>query len=47
VTSAYGGDLDGGRRHRDRGAGRPPGEGGYVAEEGAAEVPYELRWSLG
>jgi hypothetical protein len=23
------------------------GEGGYVAEQGAAEVPYELRWSLG
>ena len=22
------------------------GEGGYVARQGAAEVPYELRWSL-
>ena len=22
------------------------GEGGYVATQGAAEVPYELRWSL-
>ena len=22
------------------------GEGGYVARQGAAEIPYELRWSL-